>query len=143
MIISHEHRFIYFKSCKTAGTSIEVFLSAYCGQGDVITRIGESTAEWHQARHYRGFRNHDSAAEVRNCMNKKLFDSYYKFTSIRNPLDKMLSLYYWWRDTKYISWSVDFNNWIAKYKFHQWRPVFHYPFYKIGSNIITDDFIRY
>ena len=39
MIISHRHRFIFIKTRKTAGTSIEIALSRYCGPSDVITPI--------------------------------------------------------------------------------------------------------
>jgi len=37
MIISHKYKFIFFKTRKTAGTSIEISLSRYCGKDDVIT----------------------------------------------------------------------------------------------------------
>ena len=143
MIISKEHKFIYFKSCKTAGTSIEVFLSAYCGKQDIITRIGEPTADWHNAQHCGIFRNHFTAGEIKGIIGDKQFNSYYKFTSIRNPLDKMLSLYYWWVSKKTISANRDFNQWVRSCSFSQWRPIFHYPFYKIGGEIVTDRFIRY
>ena len=39
MIISHKHRFIFIKTRKTAGTSMEIALSTVCGPGDVITPI--------------------------------------------------------------------------------------------------------
>jgi len=39
MIISHEHQFIFLKSRKTAGTSLEVALSSYCGPMDIITEL--------------------------------------------------------------------------------------------------------
>ena len=39
MILSHEHRFIFLKTRKTAGTSIEIALSKFCGDKDIITRI--------------------------------------------------------------------------------------------------------
>ena len=39
MIISHKHKFIFLKSKKTAGTSIEIYLSRFCGEDDVITPI--------------------------------------------------------------------------------------------------------
>jgi len=142
MIISHEHKFIYFKSCKTAGTSIEVFLSAYCGDTDIITRIGEPTADWHIARNYGHFRNHYTAKQVRDHISLDIFKGYYKFTSIRNPLDKMLSLYYWWRGSK-VHHGEEFNRWIARYRFEDRLPVYHAPFYKIDGKIVTDGFIRY
>ena len=37
MIISHKHNFIFVKNLKTAGTSLEIFLSTFCGTNDVIT----------------------------------------------------------------------------------------------------------
>lgn len=37
MIISHRHRFIFVKTRKTAGTSIELALSRFCGPDDIIT----------------------------------------------------------------------------------------------------------
>ncbi len=39
MIISHKHRFIFIKTRKTAGTSVEISLSRYCGSEDIITPI--------------------------------------------------------------------------------------------------------
>lgn len=37
MIISHQHRLIFIKTRKTAGTSIELFLRQFCGPADVMT----------------------------------------------------------------------------------------------------------
>ena len=39
MIISHKYKFIFFKVSKTAGTSIEIALSEFCGPDDIITPI--------------------------------------------------------------------------------------------------------
>ena len=39
MIISHEHKFIFLKTKKTAGTAIEAALSELCGPLDVITTL--------------------------------------------------------------------------------------------------------
>ena len=36
MIISHKHQFIFIKTVKTAGTSIEVLLDSICGPDDVV-----------------------------------------------------------------------------------------------------------
>jgi hypothetical protein len=46
MIVSHEHKFIFLKSKKTAGTSIELALSQLCGPSDILTpltRIDEAS----------------------------------------------------------------------------------------------------
>lgn len=54
MILSHDWRFIHLKTHKTAGTSVELSLSALCGPLDIITptwgpeedqRLGASAAE--------------------------------------------------------------------------------------------------
>ncbi len=39
MLVSHRHRFIFLKTTKTAGTSVEISLSRYLGPEDVITPI--------------------------------------------------------------------------------------------------------
>jgi len=40
MIISHKHKFIFIKPQKTAGTSVELLLSRFCGDDDIITPLG-------------------------------------------------------------------------------------------------------
>jgi hypothetical protein len=40
MIINHRYRFIFLKTKKTAGTSVEIALSQYCGPDDIVTRLG-------------------------------------------------------------------------------------------------------
>jgi len=41
MIISHKYKFIFLKTQKTAGSSIEIFLSQFCDKDDILTPIGE------------------------------------------------------------------------------------------------------
>lgn len=56
MIISHKYKFIFIKTAKTAGTSIEIFLSQHCGERDLVTPIWPHV-EPHHARNYRGLWN--------------------------------------------------------------------------------------
>lgn len=39
MIVSHAHRFVFVKTRKTAGSSIEIALSRHCGERDLITHL--------------------------------------------------------------------------------------------------------
>ncbi|HAC63103.1 MAG TPA: chondroitin 4-O-sulfotransferase [Cyanothece sp. UBA12306] len=39
MIISHKYKYIFLKTTKTAGTSIEISLSRFCGNDDIITPL--------------------------------------------------------------------------------------------------------
>lgn len=52
MIISHKHRFIFVKTAKTAGTSLEVFLAKHCGEDDIITPTFP-LVDGHRPRNYR------------------------------------------------------------------------------------------
>ncbi len=45
MIISHEYKYIFLKTAKTAGTSIEISLSRFCAQEDIITPISKKDEE--------------------------------------------------------------------------------------------------
>jgi hypothetical protein len=45
MIVSHQHRFIYIKTKKTASSSIEAALSTVCGPDDIITPTTEEVTD--------------------------------------------------------------------------------------------------
>lgn len=123
MIISHTHRFIFIKTNKTAGTSIEVALSSICGEQDVITpfraeneqhRTGRGPQNYrieHAAKPKRplwrkllrrperywhpstGFYEHMPAWRVRDYVGEDVWRSYTKFAFDRNPWDRQVSWY--------------------------------------------------
>ena len=93
MIISHKYRFIFVKTLKTAGTSIEVFLSQHCGPDDVVTPILPHV-EPHRPRNHDGFFNHIPAAAIRDKVGPDVWRTYFKFCVERNPWDKTLSYYH-------------------------------------------------
>ena len=108
MIISHKHKFIFLKTTKTAGTSIEIGLSRFCGPDDVITRISTEDEEIRNDLGYPGpqnirrylwrrgrYHNHMSAKDARRLVGRKTWNSYYKFCFERNPWDRVISYYYW------------------------------------------------
>ena len=102
MIVSHSHRFIFVKSEKTAGTSVEAALSKFCADRDVVTPLGDywfnrgPEGEWlHNAMNADGFSQHDSAAEIKRKIGSEVWDAYFKFSITRNPWDRVVSNFSW------------------------------------------------
>ena len=89
MIISHKYQFIFIKTRKTAGTSIEAYLSQYCGDADVLTPIFPSVTG-HRPRNWGDYYNHIDAFSIRESIGPDIWDKYYKFCIERNPWDKTL-----------------------------------------------------
>lgn len=103
MLISHAHRFIFIKTVKTAGTSIEGFLEPYCcPPGHVVehwtptlvSSFGIVGRRWPQNdREDYGFYNHMPATEIRSRVPE--FDTYTRITSVRNPYDRAISQFHY------------------------------------------------
>jgi len=93
MVISHKYKFIFIKTRKTAGTSIEVFLSQKCADSDIFTPIFPHV-EPHIARNYGNFRNHFKGSKIREEIDPKIWKNYFKWCVERNPWDKSLSHYH-------------------------------------------------
>lgn len=102
MLVSHTNKFIYIKTVKTAGTSIEVALQENCvapGQTlDEATPMLESEYGIVGARgqNVGGERwyNHMPAAAIRRQLPAEVWDGYCKICNIRNPWDKTVSWYH-------------------------------------------------
>ena len=169
MILSHKHRFIFIKTVKTAGTSLEMALSRFCGPDDIITPISPSDEATRRAHGHRGpqnfrypvwqwptverrtllyalykkrlpfaFYNHMPAQAVRGMIGRDVWDSFYKFTVTRDPIDRILSLYYWERE--WSGFSGDFATFLRRRASQidsHWRIVSE------NDRFMLDGFIRY
>lgn len=163
MIISHRHEFIFLKTKKTAGTSIEIALSKLCGDDDVITPItpNDEAARWEFSRRgaqnieifqaksssvspelrrtgsdYPTFFNHVSASAVEKSVSNEVWDNYFKFSIERNPFDRAISLYYW--RTKDRGQRPPLDSWLETV-----GNLSNWPIYAIGEEIAVDYVIRY
>jgi hypothetical protein len=164
LIISHRYKFIFIKTKKTAGTSIEVFLSQQCGQDDIVTPI-KPHVDPHQSRNWQGlwnpipemlenkdralsaismllfkqsrFYGHMAARTVRSRISRHDWDSYYKFCVERNPWDKTLSHFHMINDRSGGNLTLD-----AYLKSRQF--CINYPLYTDSTGqLLVDKVIRY
>lgn len=122
MIVSHKHKFIFFKTRKTAGSSLQVALAEHCGPDDIITgqyRLGvddnSHTAGLNMDK-FCSTHPHPELAQVRAFLGEDIWNSYYKFAFVRNPYDIAVSRYHWNVKGKAggKKTSVDgFHSWVA------------------------------
>ena len=102
MLISHPYRFVFIKTVKTAGTSVEAFLEPFCcPPGHVvqhwtptlISDYGVVGQRWPQNdRDNLGYYNHMPAAEIRTRCPQ--FDDYTRLTVVRDPYDRAISYFH-------------------------------------------------
>jgi hypothetical protein len=104
MIISDKHRFIFIKGVKVAGTSVESYLSQVLEPEAIVAGLPGNQAATifpnHRSRNYlsasgdRIFNDHMPATAIRSVIGAEKYEQYFKFGIIRNPYDKIRSLFY-------------------------------------------------
>ncbi|NER79781.1 MAG: sulfotransferase family protein [Leptolyngbya sp. SIO1D8] len=166
MIINHKYKFIFIKTRKTAGSSIEIALSKFCSHGDVITPIkGDNDDHIRQELGFIGPQNyytsrcfytkrdwlgflfkgqqkeffqHATAEFVRDNIEPEIWNTYFKFCFERDPFDKAISRYYWsTRNAQHKPEMTDYLN-SARVKFlSNWKT------YTINDHLAVDFVGRY
>jgi len=144
MILSHKNKFIFIKSFKTASTSLEIALSKFCGQEDIITPIVSEDEKIRKMIGYKGpqnykspdvFTEHMSAKEIKSRISSKIWEDYYKFVVVRNPFDQIISAYYWHNKSKEKE---------RKFLLFKKRKKSFEEFFKIKAHhIFEDEYLRY
>jgi hypothetical protein len=138
MIVSHRYRLIFVKTRKTAGTSVETYLSRHCAPGDVVSKV-KPPEPGHEPRNYRGLFNPlgEIAASggrralrslwqlarrrrflgmlpayvLRARLPRAVWEGSTKFCIERNPWDKVVSAY--WFRTRERGLQLDFERFLA------------------------------
>lgn len=121
MIISHTNKFIFIKSEKTAGSSVEQALEPFLLETD--TYLPGS---------------HMLPFQIVETYVIDIFD-YFKFSIVRNPYDKMVSHYYWQQsieNNRYGSFDLFIKH------FYDYKLISNWKYYLIDNNII-DKIIKF
>ena len=164
MILSHKHKFIYFKTLKTGSSAIEILLSLFFkNENDIITRIdpesdnirkklgishlNDSIVKKNEIEFKNLFHNfkqfikyipyleyiysYKDPTNFKNIFKEdiiyyshypaikfkrlypKIFEEYYKITSVRNPYDQIISYYFFKKRNK--KNFYDFKSFLEKY----------------------------
>jgi hypothetical protein len=143
MIINHKYKFIYFKTKKTASTTIEIALSKVCTEKDFMTRLiykdeckrakiaKIGSTNWRYA-----LKNHATAEQCRRRVPPHVWNTYTKITSVRNTYDMMVSKYFWERN----NWTRDFEHWYSKFPD---SATANWDIYTINNLPVIDHYIHY
>ncbi|WP_166638701.1 sulfotransferase family 2 domain-containing protein [Paraglaciecola marina] len=100
--MSHRKKFIFVKTSKTAGTSVESYFEKYClAEGSWEEQhdrdqhissfglVGGRGSGKHDILH-----SHMPASSIRKLVTNEQWDEYFKFSVIRNPFDRLVSRYF-------------------------------------------------
>ena len=145
MLLSHKYKFIFIKTKKTAGTSVEVELNKTMSEKDIVTPIKPSHPD-HYPRNYinneNRFFNHMMMKDIKKIIPQQIYKSYFKFCIEREPVEKCLSDFfmhknssYHNKDRKVISWKEYLNN--------RRFPIDTNKYINENNNLCVDKIIKY
>ncbi len=111
MIISHSKKFVFVKTNKTAGSSIEGLLSSCLQADDLVTRLPKDEEPVRLAlvpagklEYLKGFSSHSPLNQAHELYSETR--DYFSFGFIRNPFKRAISLFRW-RNKKKIARLVE------------------------------------
>jgi len=153
-LVSHRYNFIYIKNKKVAGTSVEAFFEKYCVDPKKKIKYTHSTTvkkskfgivgnRW--TRHKGKWYGHQNAANIKRNLGEKKFDKYFKFCVVRNPWDRMVSLYHWNTRNRNRKRFTQFIKKIHKELRNKTvAPIYLcYDLYSINNKSVCDDYIKF
>jgi hypothetical protein len=169
-IISHRHRFIFLKTRKTAGTSVQAWLLEHLGPRDIIVSDRDlwplprpffstpsPTTQWIEReiwikrrlarlglRHMR-LKPHTNATLVREVVGEEIWGQYRKIAIVRNPWDQTISA---WRFRQHlIGAQFSLDEMLDARESNQPRNEMgnrgNWLIYTIDDEIVADTIIRY
>jgi len=166
LIVSHRHKFIFLKTRKTAGTSIELALSEICGPDDILTDVGRDEALRKGLRPQNlkvdrrrlplatrvklalgapadkigaAYASHAPASVVKRLVGETVWDDYLKISIERNPWDRQVSFYFFLHREP--DQRPDFETYLSDPKYK--ARMNNFGIYAINGRIAVDRVLRY
>jgi hypothetical protein len=153
-LVSHEYRFIFLKTFKTASTSVEGYLERYCVPegtpvGDlnrpaIISERGivgvRGSDSYREGDVWTG---HMTAREVRDALDPAIWSSYAKIITIRNVYARLVS--HFGKRNK-IGRNADraaVHRFFKRWLFERDHSLYDIPRYSIDGVNIVDEAVRY
>lgn len=130
MIICHSRKFIFIKTKKTAGTTVEIALSRACTDGDIVTDLGERREDRFanepanalasqknlfmidkgHKQHGFAFKEHSNLSHAFMMYGDRLAD-YRIITVERNPWEKIISQFFYLKKSR-LQDSAEFQGFV-------------------------------
>lgn len=110
MLLSHKHKLIFVHVGRTGGTSVERVLAPALGLpftdtylcSEVVAKrlnVRGPFAHWARERDVGGNYNckHATARQLKCILGTQIWESYTKFSIVRNPFDRLVSVYHFYQ----------------------------------------------
>lgn len=148
VLVSHIFKFIYIKNRKVAGTSVEAFFEKYCIKPDKKYKAEHQSEQRVSEYGIIGCRmvsipkehlwyNHITASEIKKILGSDKFNRYFKFSVVRNPYDKIVSLFHFFANKVDNDLKKNFKNFCINYDCNDMNSIC------IDGKPICDMYIRY
>jgi hypothetical protein len=151
VMVSHAKEFIFLKTQKTAGTSVEMVLEPFCrppgasvtektptrkSSYGIVGRRLTRASHWYRFLRQRDWYNHMTARAAR-------WERYRKIATIRNPFGIAVSRYHWKRrglpeSENFFDTRAEFREMVLSGQIDGGRDIVH-----LGSSYVVSDMIRF